>query len=171
MIAAKGRERHGEFSSLSPPGQLVPFKDWDYFYLKGSSEVWMPDAGSRHETVVVPVGFVTDLASVPKLFWSSGLHPEGSYAYAAVVHDYLYWTQDRPRDEADEILKLAMLDSKVDKLVLNTIYQAVHRAGRTAWEENARLRATGEKRILKLFPNDFATTWKEWKARPDVFED
>lgn len=34
-VAAKEREKHGEFASLSPPQQLIPFKDWDFYYLKG----------------------------------------------------------------------------------------------------------------------------------------
>jgi hypothetical protein len=42
-------------------------------------------------TITVPAGFVTDFASVPKLFWNL-LPPTGRYGKAAVVHDYLYRT-------------------------------------------------------------------------------
>lgn len=39
--------------------------------------------------IVVPVGFVTDLASIPKgIRWL--LPPDGPYAKAAVVHDFMY---------------------------------------------------------------------------------
>jgi Protein of unknown function (DUF1353). len=169
--AAREHEKFGEFASLSPPKELVPFKDWDFYYLKGSSEVWTPDPGQKYQPVVVPVGFVTDLASIPKVFWSSGLRPEGSYAYAAIVHDYLYWTQDRPREEADNILREAMQDSKVGNLVLDAIYRAVRLAGESAWKNNAKLKASGEKRILREFPTDFTISWEEWKKRPGVFKD
>lgn len=39
--------------------------------------------------VHVPVGFVTDFASIPRLFWNI-LPPTGWYGAAAVVHDYCY---------------------------------------------------------------------------------
>lgn len=43
----------------------------------------------QHEYIDIPVGFVTDFASVPRIFW--GLFPPatGEYVQAAVVHDYL----------------------------------------------------------------------------------
>ena len=37
----------------------------------------------------VPAGFVTDLASVPRVFWSL-IPPEGKVDEPSVVHDYLY---------------------------------------------------------------------------------
>lgn len=40
--------------------------------------------------ITVPVGFLTDGASVPKLFWSI-LPNWGTYSRAAIVHDYLCW--------------------------------------------------------------------------------
>ena len=40
---------------------------------------------------VVPDGFVTDFASVPR-FWWRWVPPAGDYAAAAVVHDWLYRT-------------------------------------------------------------------------------
>jgi len=53
------------------------------------------------------------------------LHPKGRYAYAAIVHHYLYWTQTRTRDEAGQILQFAMEDPTVDRTTLFAIYQAV----------------------------------------------
>jgi hypothetical protein len=55
------------------------------------------------------------------MFWSA-LRPDGEYAYAAVVHDYLYWTQSRSREEADQILKMAMEDSEVESLIGTAAY-------------------------------------------------
>ena len=54
------------------------------------------------DTIRVPEKFMTDFASVPRLFWS--IFPQwGRYGNAAVVHDFLYWAQSRRRAEADRI--------------------------------------------------------------------
>jgi uncharacterized protein DUF1353 len=163
------RNRRGEFSSLSV-ATLVPFGDWDAYYLKDGSIRWTPNAGQNFQPVVVPVGFVTDLASIPRAFWSA-LRPEGRYAYAAVVHDYLYWTQTRDREEADRILKIAMEDSKVKWAIMEPVYEAVRLLGERAWKNNARLKKAGEHRILKRFPTDFTVNWSDWKKQPNVFAD
>jgi uncharacterized protein DUF1353 len=149
---------------------LVPFGDWDLYWVKGGSIRWQPNAWQKLQEVIVPEGFVSDLASIPRVFWQV-LRPEGRYAYAAVVHDYLYWTQTRPRGEADQIFKIAMEDSKVDPKTVETVYQAVHRFGQAAWDNNARLKRAGECRFLRRFPQDFTISWSEWKKQPDVFEE
>ena len=171
LARAKEAERRGEFSSLAPPQQLLPFKDWDFYYTKGRAAVWRPNAGQVHKLVRVPQGFVTDLTSVPQWAWSSGIRPEGPYAYAAIIHDYLYWIQDRSKEEADRIFLYAMEDSKVDKGLRDKIYGAVDLFGKSAWQKNAKLKAKGERRILAKFPTDFTISWSEWKVRPGVFID
>lgn len=42
----------------------------------------------KTESIVIPGGLVTDLASVPRLFWA-WLPPTGVYENAAVIHDLL----------------------------------------------------------------------------------
>ena len=142
------------------------FADPMYFLLKPIG--WKPDQGQQpFVSVTVPSGFVTDLASIPRLFWSA-LRPDGDYAYAAIIHDYLYWTQDRPKDEADLILKLAMEDFDVSPAKVLAIYQAVRLLGDSAWQSNAKLKREGEKRILRRFPSDPTVRWDIWKLQ-DVF--
>jgi hypothetical protein len=72
--------------------------------------------GSRREWITVPAGYLTDGASVPRVFWSL-LPPWGAYGQAAVVHDLLceYLSvveQGKPkpitRARADEIFDEAM---------------------------------------------------------------
>lgn len=147
---------------------LSRFKDPMYFLLKTISWKPNPDQVATHQPLEAPRGFVTDLASIPRIFWSL-LRPDGDYTYPAIIHDYMYWTQTRPRAEADEILKFGMQDFKIDTLTLTTIYQAVRKFGGSAWDENARLKGQGEKRILKKFPDNPTITWEEWKKNPDVF--
>lgn len=43
------------------------------------------------ESIRVPVDFITDLASIPVPF-RDWLPPDGPWAKAAVVHDFLFWT-------------------------------------------------------------------------------
>jgi hypothetical protein len=144
------------------------FRDPMYFLIAPIS--WTPglSEASKYQAVEVPTGFVTDLASIPPIFYSV-LRPDGEYAYAAIIHDYLYWTQTRSREEADEILKLAMQDLKVGSIKLMAIYEAVRHFGGKAWGDNARLKSQGEKRILVKFPDDPTINWDDWRKRADVF--
>lgn len=144
---------------------LVPFGDWDYYYIKGGSIIWRPNPGQSFQLVEVPEGFVTDLTSIPRIFWQVA-RPEGRYAYAAVVHDYLYWTQSRTRAEADQILRYAMEDSKVGAAERWAIYQAVDKLGQSAWDRNIKLRSGGERRMLAKFPSDLSASWEDWKKLP-----
>lgn len=41
------------------------------------------------DVIEVPAGFVTDFATVPRVFWIL-LPPDGKYARASSIHDYLY---------------------------------------------------------------------------------
>lgn len=170
LRAAREAERRGEFSSLAPPSALVPFKDWDFYYTRGIS-TWRPNEGDKYEPVDVPDGFVTDLASIPQIIWSFGLRPEGPYAYAAVVHDFLYWSQTRSREESDQIFLIAMGDSKVDDGLRTRIFDTIRAVGGFAWANNAKLKKGGERRLLKMLPNDFTTSWAEWKSTPGVFRE
>jgi hypothetical protein len=130
---------------------------------------WLPaSAQTRHAAVFVPTGFVTDFASIPRVFWSM-LRPDGEYTYPAIVHDYLYWVQDRPRAVADEILKIGMQEFGVGATALNIIYAAVRAGGQSSWDTNAKLRAAGERRVLKNLPEDPRASRAEWKRKPDVF--
>jgi hypothetical protein len=149
--------------------QISRFKEPIYFLLKPIG--WMPNQGQEnYMRVHVPIGFVTDFASIPRVFWSF-LPTDGDYAYAAVIHDYLYWIQTGQRATADKILKMAMQDSKIDRLTIEIIYRAVRIGGSSAWSANAKLKASGEGRVLKVFPTDPTTSWSDWKARPGVFAD
>jgi hypothetical protein len=162
---AEWRERGRTSDS---PLYLGRFREPIYFLT--SSITWKPnpDQAGNYQAVEVPAGFVTDLASVPSIFFSA-LRPDGEYTYAAIIHDYLYWTQTRPRNVADEIFKFSMTDYKIDTATAFTIYQTVSQLGGRAWDDNARLRAQGEKRVLKQYPPNARTSWADWKKVPDVF--
>lgn len=154
---------------LSPPVAIVPFADWDYYYTKEPLK-WRAKAGvaMTPPLVTVPTGFVTDLASIPAAFWAA-LPPAARYSYPAIIHDYLYWFQPCTRAQADAVFQSAMEDLHVPSAKILIIYDAVRLGGGSAWDNNTQARQTGEKRIIKKFPSDVLTTWKEWKDRADVF--
>lgn len=155
-----------ERKSLSGPPNLLRFADG--FYVLTKPIAWAPSPGQIHKRVDVPPGFVTDFASTPRPFWSI-VPPDGEYAYAAIVHDYLYWTQDRSREESDQIFKLVMEDLRIDPLKISAIYAGVRFGGGRTWDSISLLKATGEKRVLKNFPSDPTTRWEEFKKRPAAF--
>lgn len=144
------------------------FADPMYFLLHPIT--WKPNPDQQqYKEVIVPRGFVTDLASIPQVFWSL-LRPDGEYAYAAIVHDYLYWFQTRSREESDAILKFGMQDFSIPAPTIETIYRAVRLGGAVSWASNARWRNAGEKRILAQFPDNPRTRWAEWKQRPGTIQ-
>lgn len=79
--------------------------------------------------IVVPAGFTTDFASIPRFLWSV-LPPAGAYGKAAVVHDFLYRTRGPwTRGEADAVLKEAMGVSGVGWFTRQTIWLGVRTGG------------------------------------------
>lgn len=58
----------------------------DEYFVLNEEFMYYTDDKARH--IVVPKGFKTDFASVPRICWSV-FPPYGRYAKAAVVHDFL----------------------------------------------------------------------------------
>ena len=87
------------------------------------------------ETITVPAGFETDFASVPRMFWNL-IPPLGRYGEAAVVHDWLYRTQDYARATCDAVLLEAMEVCEVGWCTRMTIYGAVRAFGWAAWNSD-----------------------------------
>lgn len=86
------------------------------------------------EVITVPEGFTTDAASIPRLFWSF-LPPLGRYTKAAVVHDYLYRTHLKTKEDADKIFLWLMEDLGVEKVRRTVMYYAVKLFGKKAYEK------------------------------------
>jgi len=84
------------------------------------------DAGNPVR-VVVPVGFKTDLASIPRVpFLRSMFMVNGLHRAAAIIHDYLCRLgMGFSRKTADKIFLEAMKVSKVPRLRRRLMYWAV----------------------------------------------
>jgi Protein of unknown function (DUF1353) len=145
-----------------PPPTLKPFAD---------SHDWMLvedltyHIGDSQFSITVPRGFVTDFASIPQPLWSFGLSPYGRYSKAAIIHDYLYWTQDCTREQADRILLVAMKESGVGKAHQVEIYQGVHLGGKSSWEANRKQREQMLPRVIPARYRDFPgdAIWSEYR--------
>lgn len=101
--------------------------------MRGSCRLFALDAPFEYVgsvRILVPAGFVTDGASIPRIFWSI-MGPFGSYFDAAIVHDYLYSEHNQifARAECDKILLEAMAASGVGWLTRRVIYRAVRIGG------------------------------------------
>ncbi|ELC4820982.1 DUF1353 domain-containing protein [Salmonella enterica] len=81
------------------------------------------------DVISVPAGFVTDLATIPRIFWSV-MPPDGKYAKAAIIHDYLYDNALRTKKEADLIFLDGMAVLGVPKWKRIVMYLAVRIFGR-----------------------------------------
>ena len=144
-------ERIGRFSGKLV---LVLLDNKDRTATKGGRSLWAVQRPLEYRTgegdgerIVVPAGFVTDLASVPRAVWSF-YPPDGPWAKAAIIHDFLYFTKgtgvwhkhqgisrEKPysRREADDILREAMADRKVGAWEQTVIWSSVRLGGAKGW--------------------------------------
>jgi hypothetical protein len=118
--------------------------------------------GETLESITVPRGFPTDLASIPRIGWFI-LPVDGPWVKAAIIHDFLYTTagtgrwgrwETRPpalgrgvpytRREADRIMLEAMENRGVGWLSRTIIYLALRIGGSKAWERRHREREAAE---------------------------
>lgn len=117
--------------------------------------------------IEVPVGFVTDFASIPRPLWTLA-SPHGFYSRASIIHDFLYWDQRCTREQADRIMLIAMRESAVGVAERQAIYAGVQAGGQSSWDGNATARAQG---MLRTVPAQFINqvqpldTWPDFRAR------
>ena len=142
---------------------VSPFGDGKYWYLR-EELLWL---GLEDRQIRVPAGFVTDFASVPRPVWWL-FPPWAQYGNAAVVHDWLYWTQPFQREVADQAIAEGMHDMGVGRVAGWLIYRALRLFGGFGWKANACARAAGEKRCIADFPSDARVTWSDYRMKHGV---
>lgn len=102
-----------------------------------SDGVWLLLSPLRYGDIVIPEGFYTDFASVPRVpfvfeAWGDRAHRE------ATLHDYLYRIDSIPvvsRAEADRIFLEAMLSTGKPTRIAYPMYWGVRLAGWTAYHK------------------------------------
>lgn len=86
---------------------------------------------------VVPKGFITDGASVPRIFWWFA-RPSGEIFEAAILHDYLYSGKDclsGNRSQADNMFLSTMGMYNVETIKSHLIFLAVRMFGWYRWDK------------------------------------
>lgn len=88
---------------------------------------------------VIPAGFITDLASVPRglpgvfrLLFRSELHT----ALAALLHDRLYYTAEVSRSEADALFYEALRATHETRVGAWAMWAGVRAGGWFAWRKH-----------------------------------
>lgn len=120
-------------SKFTMPLQLE-FLENNEFKLLEAFEYYRTD--DEKDVLKVPKNFVTDFASIPRLFWNI-LPPQGTkrnrYGKSAVLHDYLYDSKCKyklSRRLADAIFIESMKAVKVNWFIRNLLYACVRLFGK-----------------------------------------
>jgi len=84
------------------------------------------------EIISVPVNFITDFASVPRIFWPI-ISPIDEHAKAAVIHDWMYKYNYAKKSRCEEIFNEAMKVLDVPDWKRICIYWSVYTFGWYTW--------------------------------------
>lgn len=126
------------------PPDFSPFKDnqqlTDTLYYLRAAHQYKANSGL---VITVPADFHTDLLSAPQISWSIlGMPPCGFWAWAAIVHDYLYGLQGKlpsvslTRLQCDDTLLEILTRLNVPWIKRKSAYLAVRLFGGSHWKGN-----------------------------------
>jgi hypothetical protein len=97
--------------------------------------------------VDVKSDFITDGASIPKMFWSIIGNPlENDLLKPAIIHDGLYTLMQLPRDKCDKLLKEMLLFNGTSKVKANLVYIVVRLFGGSHWKKDT----TGAMKFVQM---------------------
>lgn len=95
----------------------------------------------RYQDLIVPIGYESDGASVPRFFWRYVFPPGDVHAMrAAFLHDYVYrehpegWTKKK----ADKMFLEVMLEDGCKKSSAKKAYYGVKFFGGAAWRKGCK---------------------------------
>lgn len=120
-------------SKFTTPAVLEMLDDYRWRLVE-PFEFWLTD--NPDDVIRVPAGYVTDLASVPRVLWSI-FPPHGRYAKAAIIHDWMYDIGLRTKREADRIFLDAMKVLKVPAWRRSLMYIAVRLFGKGKYQSGS----------------------------------
>jgi len=89
------------------------------------------------EVITVEKGFMTDFASVPRIFWAI-ISPIDTHAKAAVIHDYCYYYAPYNRKISDQIFHEALKVLNVPPWKVWCMYRGVRIGSWYAWWKHRR---------------------------------
>jgi hypothetical protein len=89
--------------------------------------------------VTVKSDFITDGASIPKMFWSVIGNPLSDYLLKpSIIHDGLYTLMQLPRAACDDLLKEMLLFNGVSRVKVLLIYYTVRLLGGSHWKKDTK---------------------------------
>lgn len=105
------------------------------FFLSENCEVRIGD-----QTLIIPKGYATDFASVPRILWAI-FPPHGRMATPAVLHDYMYdkrigeayFGQKRARRKADRLFLKNCIAAHVPAWQAVMVYYAIRIFAKKWW--------------------------------------
>ena len=110
--------------------------------------------------IIIPRGFITDFASIPRVFWTVLSPDDERYIYAALVHDRLYEQHgELNREAADYIFWEAMGATErtpkpnlpgVSEPTRYAMWAAVRIFGQSAWDSGTERHAE-RLRVVKRY--------------------
>jgi len=121
-----------QMSSFTTPLD-VRFLDGKNWKLLEKFEYYIGEK-ENNNVIKIPKGFITDFASIPRIFWTIIGHPTGKYGKSAVIHDWLYRKGIGTRKQADKIFLDGMKVLRVFYLRRWTIYFAVRLFAFGSWK-------------------------------------
>ena len=136
-----------EMSNFKTPLVVSPLPDGKHWKLH-TKFAYDCDREGSGMSIIMPAGFVTDGASIPRPLWSLIGSPWGRYGKAAVLHDWLYQSAGKPvglafgvdmvvlqRKYADDVFLQAMEVLGVAPWRRNLMYWGVRTFGWLAWRK------------------------------------
>lgn len=82
------------------------------------------------ETIIIPKGFQSDFASIPRVFWSVQSPYDYKNIAPAILHDYQYTCPNNlSRSKIDSIFYSALIDNRVNPVVAYAFWLAVRVGG------------------------------------------
>lgn len=111
-----------------PANKLLKNRDGRQLYRVIEPFMYQSDVAKA--TITVPAGFITDLASIPRLpFFYRALEQVADMP--GVIHDYLYSVGPPPRQACDEVLREACLLIGLSSWKVWAIYSGVRVGGKS----------------------------------------
>jgi hypothetical protein len=146
---------------ISKSPTITPFYDKYWVLLEDLTFEFHKKKSTQKYQIKVPVGFVTDLASVP-VGVNVVFDHYGRYSTAGIIHDYLYWVQPCGRKFADRMFRDVLKACGVSWRDRYSMWSGLKGAGLVAWEKKKKLRKKGESRFVPANYRDKISPDKRW---------
>ena len=109
-----------------------------FWFLRANGELlFVPPSGIGTDADIIKnPAWTTDYGSIPKIF--QNIFSPMKYGGSFLLHDWLYCSEGKSREEADQILYEALQAQGANWLTRQTIYRAVRLGGGLVWAKHRR---------------------------------